>query len=175
MPTYRRNTAVLLIGAWLWTLLCVPACAASPSEAERRYQQGLSAYAQGHRALALASFKESLRLNPKSPSARAAVMRIELEAAQADSARSVPTAAPKSAVASSEGTLDDLLLRQVPRYFRFERTVGDARADQGTLAAMQGRVAQMLSERRHARVRGRSFDKERELRELVRRLPAVLA
>lgn len=169
MLSCRPCTAALLIGVWLWTLLCVPACAASPSEAERQYQKGVSAYAQGHHALALSAFRESLRLDPRNLSARAAVQRIALEASQPDSARSTTPSAP-----GSEGALDDFLLRQVPRYFRFERTVGDARADQGTLDAMQGRVAQLMGERRLALSHRGVFVKDRELRALVRRLPLVL-
>lgn len=175
MPPYRQGTTAMLIGAWFWTLLCSPARAAPSSEAERQYQKGLSDYAQGRRVPALAAFQEALRLDPKSPSARAAVQRITLEVSRPDVYRPTPAAQKGSALASLEEALDDFLLRQAPRYFRFERTVGDARSDQGTLAAMQGRVAQLMGERRLSLSRRSPFAKEREFRSLVRRLPQVLA
>ncbi|OFX11209.1 MAG: hypothetical protein A2516_00065 [Alphaproteobacteria bacterium RIFOXYD12_FULL_60_8] len=116
-----------------------------------------------------------MRLDPKDLSARAAIQRIALEAAQSGSTLSSPAQPHRSALASLEEKTDDFLLRQVPRYFRFERTVGDARANQGTLQAMQGRVAQLMSERRLALAQRSAFAKEQELRALVRRLPLVLA
>jgi hypothetical protein len=85
-------------------------------------------------------------------------------------------AAPRpSAMGRVSQAVDDSLVVGLPRFINFNDTCGDAVASAGTLEALNGRVAQLLSERTVALRLGKPFDKETELRSLVRRLPALTA
>jgi len=159
-------------------LLCSPAAALDrrPSrvslspEAERHYQAGMQFYVAGSKDQALSSFRQALRLSPQDPSARAAVNRLEVEL------MSPPPTRPEQARPDELGEDPvEVFAAQVVDFVRFEETLGDARSKTGTLEAMQGRVAQLLAERKRAKSKGLAFAKERELRAMVRRLPAVLA
>lgn len=90
-------------------------------------------------------------------------------------ARATAAAPRPSAMGRVSDALDDSLALDLPRFINFNDTCGDAVASAGTLEALNGRVAQLLSERAVALRLGKPFDKETELRSLVRRLPALTA
>jgi len=148
--------------------------AAAPEETPesvRLYQAGLDSYTGGDLAAALASFREVLRLEPNNRSALAAVRRLEREATAAQSAPR-----PKSEHVRRRPrawALDHFFLVSLPRWFYFERTLGDGLSDVGTLTALNARVVQLMSERKVSLARNRPFRKERQLRALLRRAPAA--
>lgn len=164
----------------LLALLCASGYGASAPEsssrerspaAERRYREGVKFYSDGSKSQALACFKEALSLAPRDPAVGSAVRRVEIELAQSIVAAPPPAAGRVRGPKDGEERFSDHLLEELPRRLRFERTLGDAWSAQGTLEAMQGRVAQLLSERKVARARGQAYAKEHELRAIVRRLP----
>lgn len=141
-------------------------------EAERRYEIGVGLYAGGRPAAALAEFKASLNLRPNHAATRAAVLRLESETA------AIPPPAAASRPSTDDPTrrgeaLDRLFLVSIPRWINFDKTVGDALSRVGTVAALNGRVAQLLAERRLALARKRPFPKDKQLRALLRRVPAL--
>lgn len=71
-----------------------------------------------------------------------------------------------------ERAFDEYLLGTLYGCLRFERTLGELRTRVGSLRACQGRVDQLLAERRLARTLKKPFAKVRELRALVRRMPS---
>jgi hypothetical protein len=129
----------------------------------------MARYAAGEQDAALAFFRKALRESPGDPSALAAVRRVEAEI------RARRAAAPPQAVSAphpaSVGTVEDLFLVIVPRWFYFERTVGNGLSDTGTLNALNARIVQLLGERKLAIAQNRVFRNERQLRELLRRAP----
>lgn len=166
--------AALALALALWGPAAARAADASPpaaeaSESDRLYQKGLHQYARGDRASALATFQAGLRRDPANRSLRAAVRRIESELAPPPAALApVPRAGARRGSASR---LERLFLVSIPRWFHFERTIGDAVSGVGTLNALNARVGQLLGERRLAFVQNRPFRKDRQLRELLRRAP----
>ncbi|MCX5795375.1 MAG: hypothetical protein NTY77_07780 [Elusimicrobia bacterium] len=133
------------------------------------YQKGARAYAQGDLDAALAAYREVLKEDPEDPTAELAVGRIEMELAARRAAAARAAAA--GDLHRQAADLDSLVLDHLYDWFFFERTLGDAQADLGTLQARSGMVAQFMAERRLALSRAGRFPKERELRALVRRLP----
>jgi hypothetical protein len=142
------------------------------AEAEVRYQAGVDCYADGRFSEALVAFQDALRLNPNDEAARAAVDRLRSEQARAAAQR--PAAASHPALRRMGGE-DDSFVAKVERYLLFERTVGDARNQQGELLAKQGRIAQLLVERKVSRALRRAFEKDAELHALSRRLPVSMS
>ena len=134
------------------------------------YQKGMRLYAVGKPEKALPVFKEVLRRDPDDRSARAAVVRIYTELAFARLPKQEYSQPP-----TLSESIDEFLVVDVPRYYDFGRTFGDDIAQAGTLDALNGRVSQLMAERRRALEAGREFAKERELRSLVRRLPSVVS
>lgn len=138
----------------------------SPARAlkdERLYQQGLSRYSRGDRRGALAAFRKALRRRPDDRFAQAAVRRVEAELARGDAPASVPGAR------SEHTRFERLVLVDAPRWFYFERTLGDGWSALGTQTALNARVSQLLIERRVCRASSRRCGGDRPLRELVRR------
>lgn len=140
-------------------------------ESGRLYQTGLDSYARGDLRAAREAFRKGLRLEPNNHAALAAVLRLEWEiAAQPPPVRPAPEESARRPVSAR---LDHFLLVSVPRWFYFERTIGDGLRDVGTLNALNARVAQLLGERDLALARNRPFRKDRQLRELLRRAPVA--
>lgn len=173
-----RKPAFLALLLVLAGLPAVQAAAENPrtvpstdAESVRLYQSGLDDYARGDSGAALASFRKALRLSPKNASALAAVHRLESEAAYRRLSAPRGHGGPAPATASR---LERFLLVSVPRWFYFERTLGDGLRDVGTLTALNASVVQLLGERKVALAHNRPFRKERRLRELLRRAPAVM-
>lgn len=138
------------------------------AESDDYYQKGLNLYAAGKTPQALGAFRVALRRHPEDQSAQAAVQRLEVELAYA------PVAS--SAKASVEPSwIDDFVLADMPWLINFNDSIGDSVNASGALNACNGRVAQLLAERKIALAQERPFGKERELRALVRRLPAITA
>lgn len=138
---------------------------ASDSADESLYQKGLQQYARGDRAGALAVFRESLRRHPDDPFARAAVRRVESELARGGKPKRSPD------VVAGLTRFERLVLVDIPRWYHFERTVGDCLSAVGTQQALNARVRQLLVERRVCRAAKRRCPSDRPLRELVRRAP----
>lgn len=139
-----------------------PASAAS-SESARLFEDGVRRYADGDPAAALALFRRAERLEPGHRAALAAIRRLEIEASRI-STKPVPTA-------PRVGALERFLLGTLPRWYYFERIVGDGLRDVGAQSALNARIAQLMGERRFASARGRLFSNDGRLRELVRRAP----
>ena len=138
----------------------------------RHYQEGMDYYTGGDLDAALASFREALRLEPGNRSALAAVRRLESEIANRPAAARRPAAEPAPRPAPA-GVIDRFFLVSLPRWFYFERTIGDGLRDVGTLTALNARVVQLMGERDLALARNRPFGKDRQLRELLRRAPVA--
>lgn len=161
-----------LLAALLLLAASAPAGARSPktrqalrSEADAFYQSGIDRYAAGRYAEALAAFDEALRRDPGDRAARIAANRVRAELAMEGT--------PRTGVVSVRETQEPeeaTVLERVLQAVRFEVTVGDERERLGRAQAMQGRIAQLLAERRNARSRGLRFAKEAELHALSRRL-----
>lgn len=135
----------------------------------RAYQEGIDDYARGDSVAALASFRAALARDPGNPSARAAVRRLEHETAARRAER-----APSGLEQAPAGAVEHFFLVSLPRWFYFERTLGDGLRDVGTLTALNASVVQLMGERRVALAHRRAFLKDRRLRELMRRAPATL-
>jgi hypothetical protein len=150
-----------------WAAKAAPASAES-RETSRLYQAGMDHYSRGDLAAALASFREALRREPGNLSALAAVHRVEIESAR----QTTPTAAPRPAPVRAK-SLDRFFLVSLPRWYYFERTIGDGMRDVGTLTALNASIVQLLGERKFALAQNRPFRKERRLRELLRRTPGT--
>jgi hypothetical protein len=140
-------------------------------ERDHPYQAGLDHYARGERAAALASFREALRREPDNHSALAAIIRLESELAP----QPTPLLSPEveRVRGSSSGRVERFFIVSVPRWFHFERTVGNPLSDLGTLNAFNARIVQLLGEKKFASAHNRRFGNDRELRELLRRLPVA--
>jgi hypothetical protein len=134
----------------------------------------MALYAEGEQEAALVFFRKALRESPGDPSALAAVRRVEAEIRTRRAA--APPQAVSAALPASAGRVEELFLVVVPRWFYFERTVGNGLSDIGTLNALNARIVQLLGERKLALAQSRVFRNERRLRELLRRAPlAALA
>lgn len=140
------------------------------AEAGVYYQAGIDHYAAGRFPQALGAFQEALRRDPGSRAARLAASRVREEMAMT-AAQSPAAARPAGDRRPRPSEREDLgLFSRVARVFAFERTVGDERESSGRAQAMQGRIAQLLAERKVARARRRAFGKDAELHALSRRL-----
>ena len=139
-------------------------------ESARLYQAGMDSYTGDDLDAALASFREALRLDPNNRSALAAVRRLERELANRPAVARRPAPSRRPAPA---GAVDRFFLISLPRWFYFERTIGDGLRDVGTLTALNARVVQLMGERKMALARNRPFQKDRQLRELLRRAPVA--
>ncbi|HEX4047555.1 MAG TPA: tetratricopeptide repeat protein [Elusimicrobiota bacterium] len=140
------------------------------AQSELFYQAGVTQYAYGRFPQALASFQEALRRDPNDRAARIALTRVRAEIRMTAKERR-PSAAPAPAARPSPALESgDSPLPVFARCLFFERTLGDERDREGRLQAVRGRIAQLLSERRLARARGRAFSKDAELHALSRRL-----
>lgn len=142
---------------------------AEPAEHDRAYQEGIADYARGDTDAALASFRAVLLREPRNRSAQAAVRRLEFEAA----ARRTARVSGNLESAEPAGAVERFFLVSLPRWFYFERTIGDGLRDAGTLAAVNARAVQLLGERKVAFDRNCRFKNERQLRELIRRAPVA--
>jgi len=132
----------------------------------RLYQSGVDHYAAGDSTAALADFREVLRLEPKNAPALAAVRRLEGEAADLRVIRS-----PEPARADA---FDRFFLVTLPRWFYFERTLGDGLRDLGAMTALNARVTQLIIEKELALAHNRRFRNDRRLRALLRRVPVTV-
>lgn len=165
----------LRAAAALWFVVAVAGrAAARPADApvskeadasDRLYQKGLDQYSRGDRAGALETFRAVERSDPADRFARAAVRRLESELAPR------PPAVRPASYAEDLSRLDRFLLVELPRWYHFDRSVGNSLSAVGTLAALNARVRQLMGERKVALAKMRRFRKERELRELLRRAP----
>lgn len=131
----------------------------------------MTRYAAGDRDAALVFFRRALRESPGNRSALTAVRRLESETAAPPAAVRPPVES--ASPPSSAGRVEAFLLGTLPRWFNFERTVGNGLSDVGTLNALNARVVQLLGERRFALAQNRAFRNERQLRELLRRAPVA--
>lgn len=132
------------------------------AQAELLYQKGLERYAAGRFPEALLAFQEALRRDPESRAARVAAERVRAELAMAGAAREVVAEAPEPE--------EEPLFERIVRFVEFEDTLGDEREVVGRVKAIQGRIAQLLAEKRLAKACRRRFSKDRELHALSRRL-----
>ena len=139
------------------------------------YQTGMSVYAAGMPDKSLDFFSEALRRHPNDPVALSAVSRVKTELAAAPAPEFARPEAEPSFIQAFSDTFDAFVLVDVARALNFDDTLGDGESRVGTLAALSGRVAQLFQEQRFAREHDRPFPKERELRALVRRMPAIVA
>lgn len=165
----------LALAAWLLAGIASRAEEGSSADGARsqpRYERALRLYTDGRLREAQRAFAAIARDYPDHKAARTAVVRIQYELDQDEPLVFSPAPAARER-GLAEG-MDELLLGSLPAYLRFERTLGDARTRAGTLRACQGRVEQLLAERRWARSRKAPFRKERELRAMVRRMPAMV-
>ncbi|MDP3543910.1 MAG: hypothetical protein Q8T11_15690 [Elusimicrobiota bacterium] len=154
------------ISALVFALVCastIVRAADEPDENARKFQEGVSRYAEGDAEAALALFREVARRDPHDRAARAAIRRLEIEG--------TPRAAKPAAPGPRPGAFERFFLGTLPRWYYFERTVGDGLRDVGTLSALNAQVAQLLGERKFALAAGRPFRKDVRLRELLRRAP----
>ncbi len=140
--------------------------AAERAAADASYQAGVDLYAEGRLSEALVLFESALRRDPGNGAARIAAERVRAELAMAGAP---PHGAPAPRL-EGPAPLEPSFLERLLGFVEFERTMGDARDREGQLRAMQGRIAQLLAERKISRNRGRAFAKERELHALSRRL-----
>jgi hypothetical protein len=163
---------IFVFAAWLMLAGAGSAPAATPSgpAAADLYQAGMDDYARGDLDAALASFRAALVQEPENRPATAAAHRMEFEIAARDAAHDADD---RAARLSPPSAFDRFCLVTVPRWFYFERTIGDGLANVGTMHALNARVAQLLAERKIAFARKRPFKKELQLRALVRRMPAA--
>lgn len=167
IPAFAALAVLLpLLGSGLRA--AVPASPrAETSDSDRLFHEGVRRYAEGDAESALALFREVARREPGHRAALAAIRRLEVEAAR-------PSPKP-AGTASRPGAAERFFLGTLPRWYYFERTVGDGLRDVGALSALNARIEQLLEERRVAFVRGRPFRKDRQLRELLRRAPHAAA
>ena len=186
----QKISKVVFLGLFLLLRLPLEAAASDKSNGEKSefdsYQHGVQLYADGKPPQALAIFKKIVRKNPKNQYARAAIARVESEIGLkkqpapdiAASAKLKPGPAeaeiPRYWTERVSEKVDDFLIVNLPRSLNFNHTLGDFITGVGTLQAVQGRVNQLLAERKFALAKNRPFSKEKELRALVRRMPAFL-
>ena len=172
----NRRPSVALAGLFL-VLAAVAAAGMRPPRASRGrraesdffYQAGVDQYARGRFTEALADFKEALRRDPGNDAARIAANRVREERmmlAAEGASRAPPPAVSRALPQEEDGTF----LSSVLRLLAFAQTVVDEKEREGRLRAMQGRIAQLLAERKISRALGRSFTKDAELHALSRRL-----
>lgn len=174
METSRKPGRLLLTGLLVLAGAAASAKAraqrpakSSRAEADFYYQNGVDQYASGRYPQALAAFREALRRDPGNRVARIAAERVRGEIALTASEKASARRAPGNRGAPP---VEDTILQRVARVLAFERTLGDERERAGRLAAMQGRIAELLAERRISRARRRAFSKDAELHALSRRL-----
>lgn len=149
----------------------VAARSSASSEEARLYHAGVDAYAAGDVPAALDFFRAVLKLDPEHAPALSAVRRLEHERSSP-----VPPRPPSRGPAhpsDEERAVDRFFLVLLPRWFYFERTLGDSLSEVGTLSAINARVVQLLGEKKLAIAENRPFKKERQLRALLRRAPAA--
>ena len=139
------------------------------AEADAFYQAGMDHYAHGRYPQALAAFREALRRDPSDRAARLAVNRVLGETAMtaSEGLARAPQPAASRAIPRTE---EDSVLPGLARFFAVERAVGDEREQEGRRVAMEGRIAQLLVERKVSRSLRRPFSKDAELHALSRRL-----
>ena len=130
------------------------------------YQNGMTLYAAGRFPEALAAFQEALRRDPDSRAACVAVSRVRAEMSMSATER---TSAVRTS-ALGQPPPDNTIFERLGRVVDFANEVGDERERLGRARALQGRIAQLLAERRIARVRRRRFAKDAELHALSRQL-----
>lgn len=162
----------------LGAAVALVALCAAPAGARRArtgadpYQRGLELYSHGRLREALSQFEEALRREPDNVLARNAARHIERDLLAERAGFGPEASAPRRETWSER--LDDWLL-DAGRWARFEAVLGDRLSGLGGLRAAQGRVRQLLAERRLARALHRRFRRDNELRAMVRRLPAMTA
>ena len=168
----------------LFSFFSFPVFAAPHSRASRAsasngddpdYQAGVAFYAAGQTYSAIDSFRTALRHQPDNRLARAALRRLEVEIGSAPAVEFGHPTPESSRLDRISRAFDQWVLIDIPRALNFNDTLGDDLSADGTLAAMNGRAAQLLIERKIAAKHDRMFLKDRELRSLVRRMPAVSA
>jgi tetratricopeptide (TPR) repeat protein len=136
------------------------------AEADAFYQAGTDYYAHGGFPQALSAFQEALRRDPDDRAARLAIDRVRQEIAMTASATPPRPSASRSIPQTED---EDPLLSSLVRFFAVE-TIGDERDQEGAIEARQGRIAQLLIERKVSRSLRRTFSKDAELHALSRRL-----
>ncbi|MDE2510172.1 MAG: hypothetical protein KGL74_03525 [Elusimicrobia bacterium] len=178
MAESRAEPVVPLLAACALLIAGVCAAREAPSrkdeclaeaEAAALYQSGVQEYARGRLPEALRHFEAASRLNPNDRAARSAVLRL-----RAESPRVVELPGHYDARRASPPR-DGGVFAWLEALAHFESTVGDARSGLGSLRARQGRIAQLLIERRVCRERRRAFAKNGELHALSRRLSSGLS
>lgn len=143
--------------------------AGQDSDSDRFYQKGLKQYADGDPSKALTTFQKGLRLDPRNRSSLAAVRRLESELAP----RPIRPSAGDGVYRPPPAPLERFLLVTIPRWFHFDRTIGDSMSAVGALEALNARIGQLMGERTFALSHNRRFLNDRRLRELLRRAPLV--
>ena len=119
------------------------------AQADSFYQTGVDQYAEGRFPQALAAFQEAVRRDPRNHAARIAVSRVHEEIAMAVSEKSPSASSQLSASQTLAKTeVNDSFLSSIAPYFAIEQTVGDERDHEGQILAMQGRIAQLLIEKK---------------------------
>jgi hypothetical protein len=173
MSSARRAASRLALAVAISALPLASADAAEDSAPpQSRYEKALQLYSDGKLREAQAAFASLARDYPNHEAARTAVVRIQNEL-DPDGPMAWVHSPSVHEESSLEDAFDNFLLDSIPRCLRFERTLGDARARVGTLQACQGRIDQLLAERRLARKLKRTFRRDKELRALVRRMPSL--
>lgn len=136
---------------------------------QARYRAGVELRARGRASEALVAFEDAVLLDPGDTTARTALRRLRAEISRR--AATLPTASgergPRSRAVAAEDAVSPAI--GLMDLIRFERTVAELRDWRGEQRAMQGRIAQLLAERRVCRAQGRTFTRERELHALCRR------
>ena len=117
---------------------------------------------------ALAAFQAASRRDPGDRAARVAVSRVRSEMRMTATERPAPVLPPGNK--GLPPPPDETILTRVERVVEFQDTVGDERERLGRIQAMQGRIEQLLAERKVAQFRHRAFAKNAELHALSRRL-----
>lgn len=139
----------------------------SSRTAQEDYRQGVERYAQGRLTEAFALFSDAQRLDPGNKAYRSAADRVRAEImTAAASAQKRTPAAPRPV----EREDDDSILSDVLRFAGLSDEFADNADREGRSRAAQGKIAQLLAERRIASARGRQFGKDAELHALSRRL-----
>jgi hypothetical protein len=161
--------SLLISGAALAHGAPRPRAAEGRSAADAVYQKGVQLYAQGRFPEALVLFVRAQRLDPSNRAARVAADRVRTEIAMSASA-GARTAPPIPGYSPLETEDDESFLSDVVRFVNFDEAVGEDCDREGRARAMQGKIAQLLAEKKVALSLGRSFSKDAELHALSRRL-----